>query len=145
MGGAAFPPCCFSSVSQSCPTFCDPVDCSMPGFPVHNQLLELALTHVHWWCQWCHPTSVIPFSHQEASTSLLSLSIRGQTECKPQLQKTNQTDHLNHSLPCLTQWNYEHWKNMIHWWREWQTTLVFLPWEPHEQYEKAKIEGKQRY
>ena len=26
---------------------------------------------------------------------------------------------------------------MVHWRREWQTTLVFLPWEPHEQYEKA--------
>ena len=32
------------------------------------------------------------------STSLLSLSIRGQTEWKPQSQKTNQTDHMNHSL-----------------------------------------------
>ena len=33
--------------AQSCPTFCDPMDCSMPGFPVHHQLLELAQTHVH--------------------------------------------------------------------------------------------------
>ena len=37
----------FSSVIQSCPTLCDPTDCSMPGFPVHHQLLELAQTHVH--------------------------------------------------------------------------------------------------
>ena len=36
-----------SSVAQSCPTFCDPRDCSMSGFPVHHQLLELAQTHVH--------------------------------------------------------------------------------------------------
>ena len=36
----------FSSVAQSCLTLCDPMDCSMPGFPVHHQLLELALTHV---------------------------------------------------------------------------------------------------
>ena len=36
-----------SSVVQSCPTVCDPVDCSMPGFPVHHQLPELAQTHVH--------------------------------------------------------------------------------------------------
>ena len=34
----------------------------------------------------------------KASTSLLSLSIRGQTEQKPQLQKTNQTNYLDHSL-----------------------------------------------
>ena len=33
-----------SSVAQSCPTFCDP---SMPGFPAHHQLPELAQTHVH--------------------------------------------------------------------------------------------------
>ena len=37
----------FSSVSQSCLTLCDAMDCSMPGFPVHHQLLELAQTHVH--------------------------------------------------------------------------------------------------
>ena len=38
----------FSSVAQSCPTLHDPMDCSMPGFLVHHQLLELAQTHVHW-------------------------------------------------------------------------------------------------
>ena len=38
--------CC--SVAQSCPTLCDPMDCSTPGFPVLHPLLELAQTHVHW-------------------------------------------------------------------------------------------------
>ena len=38
----------FSSVAQSWPTLCDPMDCSMPGFPVHHQLLEFTQTHVHW-------------------------------------------------------------------------------------------------
>ena len=33
---------------KSCPTLCDPVDCSMPGFPVLHYLLEFAQTHVHW-------------------------------------------------------------------------------------------------
>ena len=37
----------FSPVPQSCPTLCDPMNCSMPGFPVHHQLLKLAQTHVH--------------------------------------------------------------------------------------------------
>ena len=37
----------FSSVAQSCPTLCDPMDCSTPGLPVHHQLLELAQTHAH--------------------------------------------------------------------------------------------------
>ena len=37
----------FSSVTQLCLTLCDPMDCSMPGLPVHHQLLELTQTHVH--------------------------------------------------------------------------------------------------
>ena len=37
----------FSSVTQLCPTLCDPMDCSMPSFPIRHQLLELAQTHVH--------------------------------------------------------------------------------------------------
>ena len=38
----------FSSVAQKCPTLCDPMNCSMPGLPVHHQLPELTQTHVHW-------------------------------------------------------------------------------------------------
>ena len=37
----------FSSVTQSCPTLCDPMNCSMPGLPVHHQLPEFTQTHVH--------------------------------------------------------------------------------------------------
>ena len=37
----------FSSVAQSCPTLCDPVNCSTPGLPVHHQLPESPQTHVH--------------------------------------------------------------------------------------------------
>ena len=36
-----------SSITQSCPTLCDPMECSTPGLPVHHQLLELTQTHVH--------------------------------------------------------------------------------------------------
>ena len=43
--------CC--SVIQLCSTLCDPMDCSMPGFPDLHYLLEFAQTHVHWWC---HPS-----------------------------------------------------------------------------------------
>ena len=53
----------FSSVTQLCPTLCDPMNCITPGFPVHHQLLELAQTCPS--SQWCHPTissSVVPFS-----------------------------------------------------------------------------------
>ena len=53
----------FNSVAQSCRTLRDPMDCSMPGLPVHQQCLEF--THSSPLIYWCHPTSsssVIPFS-----------------------------------------------------------------------------------
>ena len=53
----------FSSVTQSCRTLCDPMNCSTLGLLVHHQLLES--TQPCPLCQWCHPTissSVIRFS-----------------------------------------------------------------------------------
>ena len=38
----------FSSVTQSCPTLCDPMNCSTPGLPVHHHLPEFTQTHVRW-------------------------------------------------------------------------------------------------
>ena len=38
----------FSSVTQSCPTLWDPMDCSIPGLPVYHQLPEFTQIHVHW-------------------------------------------------------------------------------------------------
>ena len=54
----------FSSVAQACPTLCDPMNHSMPGLPVHHQLLGVYSNSCpsSWWC---HPTissSVVPFS-----------------------------------------------------------------------------------
>ena len=37
----------FTSVTRSCPTLCNPLKCSTPGFPVHHQLPEFTQTHVH--------------------------------------------------------------------------------------------------
>ena len=51
------------SVAQSCPTLCDPMDCSMPDLPVHHQLPEFTQTHVHWVGDTIEPSSsVVPFS-----------------------------------------------------------------------------------
>ena len=53
----------FSSVAQSCPTLCDPMNRSTPGLPVQHQLPEFTQTHVH--RVGCHPaisSSVVPFS-----------------------------------------------------------------------------------
>ena len=58
----------FSSVAQSCPTIYDPMDYSMPGFPVHHILPELIQTHVHWVGDALHciyrPHCVYTFIHQ---------------------------------------------------------------------------------
>ena len=65
-------------------------------------LTELNSTELNW--AYPHPpeqdlvSPSVSLSHQETSLSLLSLSIRGHTELKPQSQKTNQTDHMDHSL-----------------------------------------------
>ena len=50
----------FSSIAQSCPTLCDPMNRSTPGLPVHHQLPEFTQTHVHrvsGAIQTCHPLS----------------------------------------------------------------------------------------
>ena len=63
----------FNSVAQFCPTFCNPMDCNTPGYPVHHQLPELVQTRTL--SQWCHPTisySVIPFSVIPFSSCLQS-------------------------------------------------------------------------
>ena len=59
-----------SLVAQLCPTLCDPMDCSMPGFPIHYQLLELVQTLVHRVGDANQP------SHLLSYPSLLAFSIR---------------------------------------------------------------------
>ena len=53
----------FRSVTQSCPTLCNPKDLSMPGLPVHHQLPEFTQTHVHWvsYAIQSSHSSVVPF------------------------------------------------------------------------------------
>ena len=51
----------FSSVTQSCPTLCDHMDCSMPGLPIHHQLLEFRQTHVHWVSDAIQPSHPLRF------------------------------------------------------------------------------------
>ena len=54
----------FISVTQSCPTLCDPMDCNSLGFPVNHKLLELTQTHVH------RVSDAIQPSHHLSSPSL---------------------------------------------------------------------------
>ena len=55
----------FSSVTQLCPTLCDPMNCSTPGLPVHHQLPEFTQTHV------CQVGDAIQPSHPQSSPSPL--------------------------------------------------------------------------
>ena len=59
----------FSSVAQSCPTLCDPMNCSTPGLPVHHQLPEFTQTHVH------RVSDAIQASHPLSSPSPLALNL----------------------------------------------------------------------
>ena len=58
-----------SSVAQLCPTLCNPVDCSTPGFPVHHQLPKLAQTRV------CQVSNVIQPSHPLSTPSPHTFSL----------------------------------------------------------------------
>ena len=51
----------FSSVTQSCSTLCDPMNCSTPGLPVHHQLPQFTQTHVHRVSD-AISSSIVPFS-----------------------------------------------------------------------------------
>ena len=84
----------FSSVAQSRLTLCDPMDCHMPGFPVHHQLPELAQTHVYWVGDAIQP-----------SHSLLSPSPPAFSLSQHQTLHTVMSDSLR---PCglYSPWNY---------------------------------------
>ena len=59
----------FSSVAQSCPTLCDPMNHSTPGLPVHHHLPEFTQTHVHRVCDAIQP------SHPLSSPSLPAFNL----------------------------------------------------------------------
>ena len=60
----------FSSVTQLCPTLCNPMDCSTPGLPVHHQLPEFTQTHVHFVSDTIEPSH--PLSSPSPPTFSLS-------------------------------------------------------------------------
>ena len=87
----------FSSVTQSCPTPCDPIDCSKPGFPVDHQLLELTQTYVH------QVSNVIQSSHPLLSlSSALWRRLRGL--CKLLDGRDSSVQSLSHVQLLATPW-----------------------------------------
>ena len=85
----------FNSVTQSCPTLCNPMDCSMPSFPVHHQLPELAQTHVHWVSDTIQP------SHPLLSPSLPTFNLS-------QEQGLFQWDSSSHQVAKVLEFQLQH-------------------------------------
>ena len=110
----SLPPVQFSSVAQSCPALCDPVDCSTPSFPVYHQLklmsIELVIPSNH--LILCRPRLLTPsvFPSIKVFSNETALCIRW-----PKYGVSPSTSVLPMSI------------------QDW-----FLLWEPHEQYKKAK-------
>ena len=90
----------FSSVTQSCPTLCEPMDCSTPDIPVHHQLLELTQTHVHW------VGDVIQPSHPLSSPSLPALNI---SQCQGLFQSVSSSNQVARVLEFQLQHQFFQW------------------------------------
>ena len=96
----------FSSVAQSCPTPCDPMDGSASGLPVHHQLPKLAQTHVHWVSdaiQPSHPLSSPTLSRLQSfpasgSFPMSQLFTSGGRRTGLSIQKN--WDHVSHPISC---------------------------------------------
>ena len=66
-----------SSVTQSCLTLCNPMDCSMPGLPVHHQLPEFTQAHVHWVGDAIQPSPVQFFATPQPVSMSPGSSVHG--------------------------------------------------------------------
>ena len=101
----------FSSVTQSSPTLCNPMNCSMPGFTVHYQLPELAQTHVHQVGDAIQPSNPLSSPSPATCSVFLPGKFRGQrclvgsnpwlqSNCK-QSDTTKQLHFLSFSPPAF--------------------------------------------
>ena len=122
--------CIYScSVVKSCLTLCNPMDCSMPGFPVLSYLLEFAETHVHW------VSNAIQPSHPLSPPSPPALYVRvcvcvcvcvgfpGGLMVKNLLTNAGDTGDLSSIAR----------SGRFRWRRKWQPTPLLLPGKSHGQ------------
>ena len=95
----------FSSVTQPCPTLWDPMDCCMPGLPIHHQLPELAQTHVHWvsdafqpshlCCALLFPPSIFPSIRVFSNETVLRIRWPNYWSCSFSISPSNEYSGLN--------------------------------------------------
>ena len=147
---------------QLCPIPCDPIDNSPPDspIPVILQARTLEWVAISFSNAWKWKVKVKSLSRVQPSATPWTAAY----QAPPSMGFSRQEYWSGVPLPSSSQSNHaritalsnsmklshahgatqrvghggEIWQNVVHWRREWQTTSVFLPWEPHEQYEKAK-------
>ena len=104
-----------SSVTQSCPTLCDSMDCSTPAFPVHHQLPEFTQTHVHWISdaiQWSHPLSspsLPAFNLSQHQGLFIWVSSLHQVAKVLEFQLQHQSFHWIFRTDCSSHGAYKQW------------------------------------
>ena len=145
----------FSSVAQSCPTLCDPMNCSTPGLPVHHQLPEFTQTHVHRVGDAIQPSHPLlspsppapnPSQHQRLfqwvfslgqgvshGANKLLLTMSGTSLWPPHLRLNGLPKWLSgKEFTCQSRRpRFDPWVGKIPWSRKWQPTSVFLPGKSH--------------
>ena len=111
----------FTSVTQSCPTFCDPMNHSTPGLPVHHQLLESTQTQVHWVSDDIQP------SHPLSSPSPPALSL---SQHQGLFQWVNSSHEVAKVLEFLALgWCYLHiWGYWYFSWQSWFQVVIHPAW-----------------
>ena len=92
----------FSSLAQSCPTLCDPMNCSTPGLPVHHQLPEFTQTHVHRVSDAIQPSHPLSPTSPSEEIQFSSVAQSCPTLCDPMNCSTPGLP-VHHQLPESTQ------------------------------------------
>ena len=92
----------FSSAGQSCPTLCNPMDCSTPDFPVRHQLPEIAQIHVHQVGEAIQPSHPLPPTFPFAFSLSQHQDFFQWVGCSHQVAKVLELQHQHHpSNECL--------------------------------------------
>ena len=142
---------CCCSVTKSCPTLCDPMNFSRPGFPTLHYLLEIVHTHVHWMASadgWhplmpsnhlilCHPPLFLPsiFPRIRVFSSGSALHIRWPKLLELQLQHQSLQWIFRVDFPLgltgLVSLMFKGFPWWLRWWEVWSTandpSISFLP------------------
>ena len=118
----------FSSVAQSCPTLCDPMNRSTPGLPVHHKLQEFTQTHVH-----------------RVSDAILTLSSPSHPLSSPSPPAPNPSQHQSllqwvkssHEVAKVLEFQLQHHSLQRNLRADLQNGLVGSPWSPRDSQESS--------